>query len=171
MHDLIAHDRNVIGAFALAASDAMRSAVEQSLGQGGGAAAALTTVGAYPGRSIEQLRGPLALSQPGALRLVERLEREGWLERRPTPGRASALHLTLQGEEIVAGLLGARDAALTALLETLGPDDLAALASAAEQVLSARTTGRGELERLCRLCHRDACDAGGACPVASALRE
>src|SRR5918992_3674897 len=97
MHVRSDRDRNLIGAFALAATDAMRRAAETEVGQSGAAAAALITIDAYRGRSIEQLRGPLGLSQPGAVRLVERLAAQGWVERRPSGGRATALHLTSAG--------------------------------------------------------------------------
>ena len=168
MHVRSERDRNLIGAFALAAADAMRRAAEAEVGQSGAAAAALITIDAYRGRSIEQLRGPLALSQPGAVRLVERLESQGWVERRPSPGRATALHLTPAGETVVARVLAARAAALDELLEPLGDDGRAAMAAAAEHALGAATTNRATLERLCRLCERAACSA---CPVAGALRE
>src|SRR4051794_2264352 len=37
------------------------------------AAGALVTIAAHPNRTVEQLRAPLGLSQPGAARLVQRL--------------------------------------------------------------------------------------------------
>jgi MarR family transcriptional regulator, negative regulator of the multidrug operon emrRAB len=167
MHVRSSRDRNLIGAFALAAADAMRRAAEAEVGQSGAAASALVTIGAYAGRSIERLRGPLGLSQPGAVRLVERLEAQGWVERRESRGRASALHLTEAGEALLERILSARAAALDALLEPLAGTDLAAMADAAESALAGATTDRAALERLCRLCERDVCDA---CPVAGALR-
>jgi MarR family transcriptional regulator, negative regulator of the multidrug operon emrRAB len=167
MHVRSDRDRNLIGAFALAAADAMRRAAEQEVGQAGAAAAALITIGAYEGRSIEQLRGPLALSQPGAVRLVERLEALGWVERRPSAGRATALHLSPEGQAVLDRILAARGAALDALLDPLGRDERAAMADAAEEALAAATTDRAALERLCRLCEREVCEA---CPVAGALR-
>jgi len=168
MHVRSDRDRNLIGAFALAAADALRSAAEAEVGQSGAAAAALITIDAYRGRSIEQLRGPLGLSQPGAVRLVERLEARGWVERRPSPGRATALHLTADGEALLKRILAARAAALDALLEPLANEQRAAMTAASEAALAAATTDRPTLERLCRLCERDVCDA---CPVAGALRE
>jgi DNA-binding MarR family transcriptional regulator len=156
---------NVVGAFALAAADVARRAAEQSLGVGGSAPAALVTIGAYPGRSMEQLRHPLGLSQPGVLRLVERLERAGWVERRDSVGRGVALSLTRSGQKAVAELLEARDAGLRRLLEGLADAELDDLATSAELVLGAQTAGRLDLERLCRLCHRDHCPD---CPVAGA---
>src|SRR5688500_2485179 len=105
MHDRY---RNVVGAFALAVADALRRAAEAEAGQSGAAAAALLTIEARPGRSIELLRAPLGLSQPGAVRLVERLERQGWVERRPSPGRATALHLTPAGAAVAGRIHAAR---------------------------------------------------------------
>jgi DNA-binding MarR family transcriptional regulator len=157
-------DVNLVGAFALAAADALRQAAERSLGQGASAPAALITIGAYPGRTIEQLRRPLGLSQPGALRLVERLEDAGWVERRAANGRGVALSLTPSGEQVVADLLQARDTSLGRLLSSLSASQLREMAAAAEVVLAAQTDGRHDLERLCRLCDRDHCPA---CPVAA----
>jgi MarR family transcriptional regulator, negative regulator of the multidrug operon emrRAB len=166
------HDKrravNLVGALALLAADAIREAVEHSLGQGASAPAALVTIGAYPGRSIELLRRPLGLSQPGALRLVERLEREGWVERRAADGRGVALFLTPSGEQVVAKLLEARDTGLQRLLDPLSESQVQELAAAAEAVLAARTDDRMDLERFCRLCHRSHCPD---CPVAAAARE
>jgi DNA-binding MarR family transcriptional regulator len=157
-------DLNVVGAFALAAADAMRQAAEQSLGQGASAPAALITIGAYPERTIEQLRRPLGLSQPGALRLVERLEEAGWVARRAANGRGVALSLTAAGENVTAELLRARDASLARLLSPLSASQVRQMAAAAEVVLAAQTDGRHDLERLCRLCDRDHCPD---CPVAA----
>jgi MarR family transcriptional regulator, negative regulator of the multidrug operon emrRAB len=160
---------NVIAAFALAVADAVRQAAEQSLGQGGSAPAALLTIGAYPGHTIEQLRSPLGLSQPGALRLVERLEQEGWLERRAaTEGRGAVLYLTQAGQKTTARLLAARDVSLQALLDPLSDSQLADIATVAEVALTAQTHSRLDLERLCRLCHRAHCLD---CPVAHAAPE
>jgi DNA-binding MarR family transcriptional regulator len=157
-------DLNLVGAFAVATADAIRQAAESSLGQGASAPAALITIGAYPGRTIEQLRQPLGLSQPGALRLVERLEDAGWVARRAANGRGVALSLTPSGEKVVADLLQARDTSLGQLLGTLSPLQLRDMAAAAEVVLAAQTENRHDLERLCRLCHRDRCPD---CPVAA----
>jgi MarR family transcriptional regulator, negative regulator of the multidrug operon emrRAB len=170
MHGRQERDRavNVVGAFALAAADAVRQAAEQSLNHGGSAPAALVTIGAYPGRSIEQLRRPLGLSQPGALRLVERLEHEGWVERRAAAGRGVALSLTKSGQKAVGQLLKARETSLRQLLDHLPDSQLREIAGAAEAVLGAQTESRLDLERLCRLCHRAHCPS---CPVSGTAHE
>ena len=163
-----ARSQNVVGAFALEAADAIRRAAEQSLGQGASAPAAVITIGAYPGRTIEQLRHPLGLSQPGALRLVERLEAQGWVERRTATGRGVALWLTPAGQTTEAKLLEARDASLRRLLDPLPEAQLHQIAAAAETVLAAQTDSRIDLERLCRLCHRTHCPD---CPVERAAQQ
>jgi DNA-binding MarR family transcriptional regulator len=166
MHDVRKRAVNIVGAFALTAADTVRTATERSLGLGGSASAALITIAAYPGRSIEQLRHPLGLSQPGALRLVERLEEAGWVRRHAATGRAVALSLTPSGQQAVAGVLHARDASLRRLLEPLPDAMLLEVAAAVESVLGAQTGSRRDLERLCRLCQRTDCEM---CPVAEAL--
>jgi len=165
MHHPDDRSRNVIAAFALAVADAVHEATEATVGQGGATAAALVTIGAYPGRSLEALRAALRLSQPGTVRLVERLERERWVVREPSAGRAAALHLTAAGTGTLDRLLAARAAAVDGMLAAVDPETRAALTAGAEQVLAAATRDRAALERLCRLCERRVCRD---CPVAAA---
>jgi DNA-binding MarR family transcriptional regulator len=158
---------NLLGALALEAAHAQQEAVREVVGQAGAAAAALALVGAAPGRTIEQLRGPLGLSQPGATRLFDRLAREGWIDRGATPGhRGLRLVLTTAGEQTLLRILAARRAVLTDLLRPLAGPELSRLAALLERMLAARTTGRAALERLCRLCERGACRQ---CPVGEAM--
>jgi DNA-binding MarR family transcriptional regulator len=159
---------NLLGAVALDAAGALEAATRPVVGQGGAAAAALVTIAAHPGRSIEALRAPLGLSQPGAVRLVERLVDLGWVERAGPGGRRGLeLRLTPEGEEVLDELLRARRAALAELLEPLTPAERDRLSGLLEKLLAARTSDRPDLERLCRLCEWRICDA---CPVAGALR-
>jgi DNA-binding MarR family transcriptional regulator len=158
---------NLLGAASLSVADTVRQAVERAVGLGGAVPAALVTIDAYPGHSIEQLRAALALSQPGTVRLVDRLEREGWAERRSGAGRSVALVLTPAGRGVVRKLLAARDEALAEMLEPLQPSERDQLVPLLEKVLAARTHERRDLEHLCRLCRRRACEH---CPVAAELR-
>jgi DNA-binding MarR family transcriptional regulator len=163
-----ARTANLLGALALEAAGAQDAATRPVVGQAGSAAAALVTIAAHPGRSIEQLRAPLGLSQPGAVRLVERLAGAGWVERGGAGGRRGLeLRLTPQGEGILDELLSARRAALAGLLEPLPEPERDQLAGLLEKLLAARTGERGDLERLCRLCEWRTCRR---CPVAGALR-
>lgn len=167
MHYQEARTANLLGAASLAVADAVRDAVEKATGFGGALPAALVTIDAYPGRSMEALRIALGISQPGVVRLVERLEAEGWVRRGPAEGRAVALELTPSGRRTVAKLLSARDEAVIALLEPLSSEERRQLAPLLAKLLAAQTHDRRSLEQLCRLCQRPVCEQ---CPVAGALR-
>lgn len=158
---------NLLGALALEAGGDLERATRPVVGQAGAAAAALVTIAAHPGRTIEALRAPLGLSQPGAVRLVERLAGAGWVERSGPGGRRGlALELTAEGEAVLDEMLGARRAALAELLEPLDAGERERLSKLLEKLLAARSGGRRDLERLCRLCEWRICDH---CPVAGAV--
>jgi MarR family transcriptional regulator, negative regulator of the multidrug operon emrRAB len=158
---------NLLGALSLEAAR-LQEAVHEPVGQAGAAAAALDTIGAYPGRTIEQLRAPLGLSQPGAVRLVERLVAAGWVDRGGSRGRHGfELRLTGAGEAVLDELLARRRTVLSELLDPLSEPERVLLAGLLEKLLAARTGHRGDLERLCRLCERRVCER---CPVAAAWR-
>lgn len=162
----LARTANLFGALALEAVHAMERATHEIVGQAGAAAAALVLIPARPGWTIEQLRAPLGLSQPGATRLVARLEEAGWVERMGPGGRRGVrMRLTAAGEEVFDLLLVARRAALLALLEPLPEEERPQLTDMLERLLAARTHDRPTLERLCRLCERRVC---ARCPVARA---
>jgi MarR family transcriptional regulator, negative regulator of the multidrug operon emrRAB len=157
---------NLLGAWTSEAENAMRRALEAEARLGGGGPAALVSIAERPGLSMPQLRTALGLTQPGLLRLVERLEAAGWVRRRAGTGRAARLDLTAAGDRVTARLQRRRAAVAEELLAPLGPDDRERLARLLETLLAARTGDRDDLERLCRLCDRDACPR---CPVAGAL--
>ena len=163
----LARTANLLGALALEAAGAQEAATRPVVGQAGAAAAALVTIAAHPGRTIERLRAPLGLSQPGAVRLVERLVAAGWVERSGAGGRRGLeLRLTPAGQAQLEELLAARRAALARLLDPLSEPERAQLTGLLEKALGARTGDRADLERLCRLCDWRRCHS---CPVASAL--
>src|SRR5918992_3361707 len=148
---------NLLGALALEAAGAIE-AVHEPVGQGGAAASALVTIDAYPGRTIEQLRAPLGLSQPGAVRLVERLTAAGWVEHTGSRGRRGfELRVTADGRAVVDELLARRRAALDDLLAPLSEPERAQLGRLLDKLLACRTHDRADLERLCRLCERRVC--------------
>jgi MarR family transcriptional regulator, negative regulator of the multidrug operon emrRAB len=156
---------NLLGAVALEAAR-VQETVHEPVGQAGAAAEALVTIAAYPGRSIERLRGPLGLSQPGAVRLVERLVGAGWVKQGGSRGRRGfELRLTGAGDAVVEDLLTRRRAVLAELIEPLSQPERSTLEQLLEKLLAARTGDRGDLERLCRLCERRVCRR---CPVAGA---
>jgi MarR family transcriptional repressor of emrRAB len=158
---------NLLGALALEVARAQEQATHAVVGQAGAAAGALVVIAAAPGRTIEQLRGPLGLTQPGATRLVERLVRAGWVQREGPGGRRGlSLTLTAEGQAVLEDLLAARRAALEAVLLPLAPAEQEQLTNVLETLLAARVGDRTDLERLCRMCERAVC---ARCPVGHAL--
>jgi len=161
-----ARTANLLGALTLEATHLQQQAGEEVVGIGGAAAAALVTIQARPGWTIEQMRGGLGLTQPGAARLVERLTREGLVERFGPGGRRGyELRLTAKGDTVLEQLLLGRRAALTDLLAPLSDPDQARLGELLELLLAGRIGDRGDLERVCRLCERRCC---AQCPVSDA---
>jgi MarR family transcriptional regulator, negative regulator of the multidrug operon emrRAB len=156
-----ARTANLLGALGLEAATVMHT------GRGADMSA-LVTIAAHPDRTVEELREPLGLSQPGAARLVQRLADAGWVERGGPGGRGGLrLRATEAGVGAVDEFVAQRRAALLELLDPLSADERDQLASLLERLLAARTTGLVGAKRLCRLCERRVC---GRCPVARAAR-
>ncbi|MDA0674285.1 MAG: MarR family transcriptional regulator, partial [Cyanobacteria bacterium] len=90
---------NLLGALALGLADSIQQVAATQAESGGETAAALVTLGAEPGLSLNHLRQILHLSQPGTVRLVDRLASQGLVERRSgRDGRTLALYLTPAGQ-------------------------------------------------------------------------
>jgi MarR family transcriptional repressor of emrRAB len=158
---------NLLGALALEATTVQVQAGDAIIGQGGAGASALVTIAAHPNRTVEELRAPLGLSQPGAARLVQRLVDAGWVKRAGLGGRGGhRLTATSAGRALLDQVFDARRIALLELLEPLDEDERQGLATMLERVLTARATDVVSAKHLCRLCERRAC---AACPVAAAV--
>jgi MarR family transcriptional regulator, negative regulator of the multidrug operon emrRAB len=158
---------NLLGALSTDLARGIETATAAVVGQAGAATAALVVIAAAPGRTIEHLRRPLGLTQPGATRLVERLVQAGWVHRAPARQRRGLeLTLTDQGHEILEEVLAARRAAIEEALSALTAAEQDQLSAILETLLAARIADRADLERVCRLCERKSCRA---CPVGAKL--
>ena len=158
---------NLLGVTVLVAGDRMRAAIEDALGYGGAAPAALVHLGAYPGESAEALRRVLGISQPGTAQVIERLVDQGLLERRPGRDRRThALHVTTRGQRALAALRERRTEALVALLlpPLTGPERTQ-LTRLLEKVVSSLADDRPQALSTCRLCDRAACSRSPGCPL------
>lgn len=154
---------NLLGALALAVVDRMRSATEVRLGHGGEAPAALITIGHEPGLSNDLLRVALGLTHSGTVRLVDRLQRDGLVERRSGPdGRTVALHLTVTGSAARADLLDGRGDTLAPLVGQLTTQELGLFENLLEKLLQSVPTTATDAYHVCRLCDEHAC---GDCPM------
>ena len=163
-------DRNVFGAFALMISDDILRATSSRAPDAGPTASALALLAHQPGLSIRMLAAGVGLSHAGTVRLVDRLESEGLIERREhsTDGRARALHLTAAGQIMSEEVLGARDEVLSAGLAVLTPAEMTLFCEISERVLRSRLQGLEHSYRVCRLCSYADCKD---CPIDDELHE
>jgi len=138
-------------------------------GIGPSGAAALVILTDAPGLSVTELGRRVGLSQPAAARMVESLEHRRLVERRPTIGRAVAVHPTRSGRRAAASVLSGREGLLTDLLSDLSEAEQRALDAGLSKLLAVLESQVGDLDVVCRLCDRPACIAEGApCPVSDA---
>jgi len=156
---------NLLGALALSVVDALNAVVEANAGYGGETPAALVTLGADSGLSINALRQILNLSHPGTVRLIDRLESQGLVERRAgADGRTLALFLTDAGSERRRAILTERRQQLQLAVNSLTLNDRKQLTSLLEKMLTAMTTSELQASIICRLCEEEVCP-GDRCPV------
>jgi DNA-binding MarR family transcriptional regulator len=166
-HASIQRRHNLIGAFALALSDRIASAIDRQAGLGPNGAAALLLVHHGHVRRIDDLRAPLGLTQAGVARLADRLVAAGLVRRVAAAGgdrRAVALTLTGAGAARARALMRARERAIGELLAGLTEPQVAELGEVADHVLAAAARDHPAPGRLCRYCDEDGCDLS-RCPV------
>jgi MarR family transcriptional repressor of emrRAB len=164
---------NLLGALALTLADRAGAAVRDSAGVAGSDAAALVTLRNYAeGEPLDLLRTALGLSHPGVVRLADRLQDRGLVERRHVErdGRAVALRLTPAGRRAADAALAARADAIGAALGALDAAQRRALGPMLERILGAQTTDAVSSLVICRLCDPDVCGHPGRCPVTQAAR-
>lgn len=154
---------NLLGAVGLAVTDQLGDVAHEVLGRTGETPAALIVIGYGPGLSNEQLRRILGLSHPGAVRLVDRLVSDGFVERRSGQDkRAIALHLTPRGAAAREKLLETRIAGLRPLLVSLDEGEQKMFAALLSKLLLSLGTTRLKRHALCRMCDTRVCTN---CPI------
>lgn len=152
---------NLLGSLAVLLTDEMSDAAARA--QSPTASAALLLLQKYPGSSVEELRHPLALSHSGCVRLVDRLENDGIVERRAaTDARAIAVNLTRKGREAAELARSRREEVLIAAVSTLTREEQATLGALVTKLLDRKVVVARTAMRTCRLCDYDACVS---CPM------
>ena len=164
-----AHVANVLGALGLALSDRLAEAAERAGGPSA-AAALVALYGTRAGARIDGVARVAGLSHSGAVRLVDRLEAEGLVERRRgADQRSAAVHLTPPGRRAARRMLTDRASAMHSVLSLLTDDQQTELSDLAKALLAELATVPDAEARLCRLCDLEACGrSSGRCPVAPA---
>ncbi len=97
---------------------------------------ALVLIARNPGRKQAELAAIMGIARSGALAIVESLDAQGLVERRPSPddGRAQALYLTALGERSLPGITAAVVAHDRDIAASLSHDEAALLKSLLEKI-------------------------------------
>jgi MarR family transcriptional regulator, negative regulator of the multidrug operon emrRAB len=160
---------NLLATTALALAERVIDAGEEATGLSAGAPAALVALSGFlSGQSVNALAHVLGLSHAGTVRLVDRLQAEGLVERRRGDGDAREVNLvaTRAGRAAAKRILARREAAMAEVLAIFGPDERAQLTGQLERVLAELSEGdRAVARHMCRLCDTDACGHPDTCPV------
>jgi DNA-binding MarR family transcriptional regulator len=151
-------EANLLGACSLAVAERLPLAA---------ADAALVALSTWlAGTTVDGLARVLGLTHSGAVRLTDRLERDGLVDRAPgSDGRSRALHVTPAGAGAARRLQAARFAALEDVLAPLTGDERAGLTRALEKLLDRITRQGAPPGHTCRLCDADVCGHPDRCPV------
>lgn len=130
-------------------------------------AALLLLATTLDGTSQEVLARALALTQSGATRLVDRLVRDGLVQRERGPDRRTfAISTTPAGRDAAQAGLHERAEVCAAFLEVLDTSERQAFTGLLEKLLQALPASRHDAYRICRLCDPVACGHDqGQCPV------
>jgi DNA-binding MarR family transcriptional regulator len=163
----VARLENLIGAFALALTDQLLGAGSASPGSVS-ERAALVTLHVHADRPVSWLGQVLGLTSSGVTRLVDRLVAGGWVTRAPgRDARSRQLTLSAAGRDRARVVLRARSEAMAAAVHGLSDADRAEFERLLGLVVRGLTVDADEALRVCRLCDRGACAAGGVgCPLA-----
>jgi DNA-binding MarR family transcriptional regulator len=162
---------NLLGALSLVITDHTGDAIQEAAGVSGSQAAALSAMYHFlDSPSVDQLRQVLGLSPSGTVRLVDRLEADGYLARGPgEDGRTRRVSLTPLGREAAAKVAEARADTLSRSLSNLDPRERQRLDAILGEILAGMVRPSGATRWICRLCDTVTCGRhDGLCPVANA---
>ena len=131
-NEIEAPDESHIGFLISDVARLMRTAFDRRVHQLGLTRAqwlVLTRLNRRPGASQSELADMLEVERPTAGRMVDRLERKGWVIRRPDPAdrRINRLFLSPEADRIRAGMLDIADQTLEEALAPLSATERASL--------------------------------------------
>lgn len=159
---------NLLGALAGEVVDRLERTTKNHPNQTDSAAAALNVIALYEGCSNNELSRVLRLSHPATVRLVDKLEAEGAVERHATEDkRAVALYLTRKGRSRAKNILVTRCEALGDIVQSLSAHEQEQLSRLLEKLLRPLVRTEQDGDYICRLCDSVACPPD-ECPVHNA---
>jgi DNA-binding MarR family transcriptional regulator len=156
---------NLLGALALSITDAVARSIEGTEGAYGSDTFALVLLQHAESLRSDVLSRQLRLAQSSTVRLVDRLEREGLVQRETGADRRTVMvSLTARGQRAAERVLCVRQSVLKDLVGKLSESERSALQAISVKLLSALTVDLASGEQNCRLCNEDACCLTD-CPV------
>ncbi|NPD16655.1 MarR family transcriptional regulator [Xinfangfangia sp. D13-10-4-6] len=156
---------NMLGALAIVLADDLREAVNSALATTGETAAAIIMLGAHPGLTIGEVAEALSISHSGAVRLIDRLERDGLVGKRPgADARTMLVELSSEGMAQRKIALRKRGAVLDRAVSLLDAQDEELLGRTLDKLLRGLLTRPEHGYRYCRMCDEDKC-VPTCCPV------
>ena len=164
-------EANVLGALALVVADQITAAAAHAAGQSVSAATALSALTHFLDRpSLDRLHSVLGLTPSGAVRLVDRLEADGFVTRSAGPdGRTRSVVLTARGRRIAERVTAARAAVIQPLIADLSAKEQETLRDLLSRMMAKVVAAKEGGAWICRLCDIAACGrAEGRCPAANA---
>jgi DNA-binding MarR family transcriptional regulator len=160
--------RNLIGAFAVAATDRIQAATSAGTGLAGtDVAALLLLTTTLEGVTQDALAPSLGVTESGAARLVDRLVAAGFVRRDPGRNRRSvSIAVTPAGRAAAHKGLTAREQTCDDLLAVLTVGERGTLTHLLEKLLRPMPVSLPSAHRICRLCDPIACGHDeNRCPV------
>lgn len=156
---------NLFGALAAEVSHRLEHEIKLHPNQTDSAAAALNLIALYEGCSNSQLSRALRLTHTATVRLLDKLESDGAVERRGTMDkRAVALYLTKKGRARAKEILISRCATLREIVSALTLREQDQLSHLLEKLLRPLVGTEQDGDFICRLCDAVACPPNN-CPV------
>jgi DNA-binding MarR family transcriptional regulator len=128
--------------------------------------AALVALDSHPAVSVAHLSRTLGRSHSATVRLLDGLERDGLVGRRPgEDARSIQLGLTPSGRDAATRVRTSRAAVLDGLVDALTVGEVRDAERLLERLLAATATDADSRWRTCRLCEERRCEFIGPCPV------
>jgi DNA-binding MarR family transcriptional regulator len=162
---------NLLGALGSAVGDRVQAAVTHAAGGAVNDATALSALLHFlDDPRIDQLAHVLGLTSSGTVRLVDRLQSEGLVERSAgSDARATTVALTAAGRGRAGEISRARTAVVERALAALSPAERDQFGALAGKILAGIILPPGAYGWMCRLCDTGRCGRPeGHCPVANA---
>ena len=162
-------EANIWAAWTLRSHDALTAAVAEVVPPGLGPRdlAALTLLASHEGCSADWLWTRIGLTQSGTVRLIDRLQGLGYVDR-ARRGRVLELSLTASGRSLLAAWTAARDEAGREVLSVLTRYERGQLNELLSTALRRTSRARAVADATCRFCDWPACSQ---CPVDESVGE